>query len=224
MPVMKASKPTTVVAKSKRGSKKKTGLSGLTTVRLGLPDRFHVTHTYGANFQLAPAAGNWARQTMRGNSVYDPDFTGVGTTAFAFTQVSALYYRYRVLASKLTVDFMNTGNVPLVVSIQATIANSPPVSANLIGARHMNERVIAPGGMASWKQVASARTAKIFGVPEAQVLSEDDFTGLVSSNPNNVWYWHLVATNNFGAVAGSCVVNVRLEYETLWSMPFDLAP
>ncbi len=212
-------------AKSKKSRPPKgRGVVGLSSIRIGFPDRFHVVHPHGSQYQLAPAAGNRAWQVMRGNSVYDPDFTGAGTTALAFTQAAALYYRYRVLSSRITVDFFNNGNYPLTATLLASVSNTPPSATNAIGARHMKEAVIAPGGLVAWHYTAKARTAAVFGVPEAQVMSEDDFAGLNTGNPNNVWYWHLVVANQFGVAAGSAVVTVRVEYDTMWSMPLDLAP
>lgn len=199
------------------------GTTGLTSLRVGLPDRFRVTMPYSTYQVFAPAAGAVAYYTFRGNSVFDPDFTGVGTTAFTYTQLSGLYNRYRVVSSKLFVDAVNTGTTALTVVVQATIANAPASATNIIGQRHVAEGSISPNGPVAWKHVASAKTHAIFGVPESQVMSEDDFAGLTGGNPNNVWYWH-VSVFNPGGVAGAANVRVRIDYEVFWSMPLLIAP
>lgn len=210
--------------RSKRQKKQKSpGVTGLTTVKLGMPDRLMTTMSYGTYILGAPAAGAQSWNSFRGNSVYDPDFSGGGTTAFTYSQLSLIYNRYRVLGSRIVVEITNYGTVPLRCAIVASITNTPPTASLLPGQRHVAQGMIGTTGTVGWKHVASARTARIFGVPEKQVLAEDDFAGLVGGNPNNVWYWHLVFFNP-GAAAGACNVSVRIEYDVAWSMPLLLAP
>lgn len=198
-----------------------TPIYGLSNTLSGLSDSFVCDMPYGAVATLAPAASGYSYYSFRGNSVYDPDYTSIGYTAFHYSKLSLLYNRYRVLASTIEVTATNTGTVPLNVYYIATIANSPPDQLAIQGARHFASGVVAPGGPAVWKHTAGATTAKIFGVPERQVRDEDDFAGLVGGNPNNVWYWHVSAFNP-GATAGAVSFSVRIVYKVLWSMP--LAP
>lgn len=198
-------------------------MTGLSTVAVGFPDRFKIVQAYGTYFIGAPAAGAQSWNSFRGNSVFDPDFSGGGSTAFSFTQCAAIYNRYRVLGSRITLDVINSGSAPLRIALVATIANSPPTASYLPGQRHVAQGMIGTSGTVGWKHTAFARTASVFGVPESQVLSEDDFAGLSSGNPNNVWYWHVVMFNP-SAVAGLCSVAVRIEYDVAWSMPLLLAP
>jgi hypothetical protein len=216
--------------KQKTRSKKRTnktrtpGIVGLSTVRVGLPDRFKVTMIYGDLGTLAPGAGSSNEKHYRGNSVYDPDYTGVGTTAEAFSQLSALYYRYRVVASRCIVEFMNTGTVPVTVCLASSISNVLPTTYKVIGFRHCATKTICPGGPSNWRHSANVTTAAIFGVPKMQVLCEDDYAGLNTGNPNNVWYWHLWSNNFTGGVAGAITYTLRIEYDVVWSMPLDLSP
>lgn len=206
-------------------SRNRKQISGLTSFQVGFPDRFKIRHAYGT-YQVsgALAASGVYTYSFRGNSVYDPDFSGVGTTAFSYTQCSALYNRYRVIASKLTFELIDTGTTPLQVVLTASISNSPPGAwPQIVGGRHIAKGAVATGGPINWDHTASATTAKIFGVPNSQVMSEDDFAGLVGSNPNNVWYWHISVWNT-GSVAGNFVYSVRIEYDTFWSMPLPLVP
>ncbi len=207
----------------KRGKQISKLFSGLTDLRVGFPDRFRVTMPYGTYQLLVPGAGSISTYTFRGNSVFDPDFAVGGTTADCYTQLSTLYNRYRVLSSRIHVHASNTGTVPVTNFIVAGIVNSPGNAVQQLQARHMAQGTCAPGGPVSWTHAATATTHKIFGVPKAQVLAEDDFAGLVGGNPNNVWYWH-ISTYNLGGVAGAVNLQVRIEYEVVWSMPLALAP
>jgi hypothetical protein len=166
----------------------------------------------------APAAGASGIYSYLGNSVYDPDFSGAGNTAGFYSSLFPLYNRYRVLGSKLTIEANNTGTVPLRIYLIASVANTPPSVTYLPQQRHIAMGASTPS--IAWDHTAQAATSKIFGVPQSQILSEDDFAGLIGASPNNVWYWHIVVYNPSG-VAGACNVQVRIEYETVWSMPLN---
>jgi len=210
--------------KGTRRNKGRQAISGLTNVRVGLPDRLRVTMTYGTYVVLAPGAGGTASQSFRANSLFDPDFTGVGTTAFPYSKLSLLYNRYRVVRSRIWIEGVNTGTTPITYYLTATIVNSVAATENELGGRHTARGTAAPGGPISWKHKASATTAAIFGVPPSQVMSEDDFAAIVGGNPNNVWYYHVLAFNNSAGTSGATTVNVRIEFDTFWSMPLNLAP
>jgi len=209
--------------KSRKQQAKGGGVSGLTTVRMGLPDRFMTTMVYGTYLIQPTVAGAQVWNSYRGNSVFDPDFSGAGTTAFTYTQLSAVYNRYRVLSSRAIVEVINSGTVPCRIALMATIDNAPPVATYVIGQRHIAQGMIGTTGTVGWKHTATATTAAIFGVPKAQVMAEDDFAGLVGGNPNNGWYWHVVFFNP-GAVAGAVNLSIRIEYTVAWSMPLLIAP
>lgn len=198
-------------------------LAGLTNVRIGFADRFHSVMPYGTYQQFVPGAGSLTTYSFRGNSVYDPDFTGGGTVAIGYAQLSTLYNRFRVVGSKITVKAANSGTSPVTCFIIASPTNSPGNAVSQMMARHMAQGTCSPGGPIEWCHTARASTAAIFGVPSSQVTSEDDFAGLVSANPNNVWYWH-VSLFNIGTVAGAMNVQVRIDYDTYWSMPLNAGP
>lgn len=47
---------------------------------------------------------------LRMNSIYDPDYTGVGHSCMGYNQMSALYNNYRVYRFKLLVQFMTAND------------------------------------------------------------------------------------------------------------------
>lgn len=210
--------------RTKRSHKRveKLAVSGLSSIRSGLPDRFRVTMPYASICSIAPGAGTVANYSYRGNSLFDPDFTGTGTTAFTYTQLSALYNRYRVISARIHVSFVNTSAGVLTHLLQASIANAPPTAVNMFGARHVARNTTSPG-RPSWEHKAQVYTHAVYGVPKAQVLSEDDFAGLVGGSPNNPWYFHLTSYNPT-ATAATSTAEVRIEYEVVWSMPLNVAP
>lgn len=195
---------------------------GLTSNPVGLSDQFTTDMPYGAAFALGVAANSATYYSWRGNSVYDPDYTGVGYTAFHYSKISLLYNRYRVISSQLDMAIMNTGAAACTAYLIATIVNGPPGVNQMLGSKHVAFAQLVPGGPATWKHRAGMPTHKVFGVPASQVLSEDDFAGLVGGNPNNVWYWHLYFVNNT-ATATTVEINLRLNFKTRWSMPLAVS-
>ena len=64
------------------------------------PDVMQVQLTYSRSGAFTGAAPR--SNVFRGNSCFDPDFSGVGAQPRGFDQWKAFYRRYRVIASKCT--------------------------------------------------------------------------------------------------------------------------
>jgi len=58
---------------------------------------------YVESFSIDPAAGSLGTTVYRANSVYDPDYTGVGHQPLGFDQMAALYAHYQVLRSTIKI-------------------------------------------------------------------------------------------------------------------------
>jgi hypothetical protein len=139
-------------------------------------------------------------QVYRGNSVYDPDYTGAGHQPLYFDQYMGIYERYRVLGAKIVVKVVNNSagssaiavlhadTDPLAVVSFYPISEQPhtkisrfiPVSARLpvsIGMRKSS--------------------CEIMGLSNAQIW-DDDYSGTVSGNPAKMWYFNIyVQTSDF---------------------------
>ncbi len=212
-------------SKSRKQKGKKPGVIGLTTTPCIFPSMFRGKMFYNTVLALAPAAGAVSANVFRWNSVYDPDYTGVGSTALGYTQTSALYGRYRVLASKMTVEFVNTSAAtPLTCFIVLNPVNTVGIDiAKILAQRFVWTRGIGTAtGSASITHSIQAPVHRIYGVPARQVRDEDDFAGLVGGNPNNGVYAHVGAYADGGA-AGALTIHVRIEYDVVWSLPLELA-
>ncbi len=221
-----------MVDKRSRKSKKKPAvkqgprprpLQGLTNARI-LPDRLRIVAPYSEYLTLSPAAGNWTSQAYRGNDVYDPDLTGVGTTARMFTALNTLYGKHRVLSSRFSLDAVNSGATAIGLVLVATTNNvAGATMEDILANRHIHKRMLSPAtGSSSYTHRAQASTSKILGVPQTTVLSEDNFAGIAGASPTNAWYWIVVADNKTSAGAGSIVMEVRIEYEVVWESPLNL--
>lgn len=155
------------------------------------------------------------------NGLFDPDFTGTGIQPLYFDQMAALYSKYRVYAVDVIVEMSNETeetNMSIVVpSIANSIGTSPAAAATQRFARNLT---LGPksGGFGIKTVRFRVDLAKIWGVDQRALHSEDDFAALTTGNPGNVVYLWL-ATRNIGSTATIVRYSVRLVYHCDFHMP-----
>jgi len=212
--------------KGKRGGRaaRKTAnlIRGVSSAATIFPPLFRGKQRYQGLFSLAPAANSPAINVFRWNSVYDPDFSGTGQTAQTYTQLSALYGRYRVMHAKMTVEFVNTA----AVALSCFVVLSPATTLGTNIAQILGQRFIWTGGIggaqgaATLKHTVSAPVGRIYGVPASQVRIEDDFAAVTGSNPNNGVFAH-VGVYCPGGSSGAMTMHVTIDYDVVWSLPLE---
>jgi hypothetical protein len=209
----------------KRNGKRASPVVGLTRTPLIFPSLFRGIQSYEGLVGISPAAGSAVANVWRWNSVYDPDFTGAGTTACGYNQLSALYGRYRVLGAKCTCTFVNTSNTtPLTVFMVVNPVTTVGVNITaILQQRYVWSRAIGTyTGSAAVTHTVAGPVGRFYGVPEHQVRDEDDFAAVAGGNPNNGVYIHIGAYANGGS-AGAVNLHVRIEYDVVWSLPLELS-
>lgn len=142
------------------------------------------------------AVGNYANSyVFRGNSVYDPDYTGLGVQPYGYDQMSAIYNRYYVYASKIKVypHFvgMDTPNscrsVRWIVFPWCTASPTYTEFEDLTSqmrpykALTMNDPSDQKQNMTLYQ---SSKKMFRLGTPD-----EVDAGSTIVSNPSQVWYW-----------------------------------
>lgn len=100
-------------SKTRRRKRKRRTRRRRTRIPLGMPQP--ITKTYRLRYvaplitlvtQATRGAGG-TYYVFRGNSVYDPDYTGVGHQPHFFDQISPLYEYYQVLKVKMTATYQS---------------------------------------------------------------------------------------------------------------------
>jgi len=180
--------------------------------------------SYFTVLAITPGAASTAiTNVFRLNSVYDPDLTGVGTSAVGYSQISALYGRYRVLGASYSVSWSTTSTAN---PYTAFVALSPATTVGtslfqILAQRHVWYRSGGTANAPGISHSGRATVGKIYGVPEAQVRDEDDFAGLVGANPNNGVYLHVGAYAD--GTASAVIIHVRILYDVVWSLPLEMS-
>ncbi len=207
-------------------SRRSGGVTGLQVVKTIFPPMFYGTLTFSEFPGISNLAAGVGSYSYRLNSLYDPNFTGTGTTANGITQLAQLYDRYRVLSVKITLDWnCNSGTGG---EVYAVLSNQNALStgqAAWTGQRMVWRRPIGPpGGNNIATAVISAPIHAVYGVPKQQVRNEDDFASVMGNNPNNQVYLHLGHYAPGAAGTSTVLCSVKIEYRSVFSLPLTPTP
>lgn len=180
--------------RTRRRTKKKTSrLSNRVSIN-GFPNRYAAKLKYTAFVTLdmsSITSGVGVQHRFRANSLFDPDFDGLGRQPRGFDQLASIYDHYTVIGSKLVVSFnqdtdtiQNTG-VYCFCNLQDT-AQALPSLVDMAEARKSNLKY-----MPRWTQGSKPATLvetysphRMFGIPKKDsIISNSRLTAQVLSNP-----------------------------------------
>lgn len=174
----------------------------------GFPDMMYTTLKYTTHINFSQISNT---QTFRGNSLFDIDFTSIGGQPLWFDQYAAIYDRYLVFGSSLSVQVMNlsstvTGQIAILPSV-----SSSPVSTNPVNLKEQNysrySLIQRNSGSKVTRLFNRISTKKIRG----ETILDDSHGALVGSNPSRVWFWHVVAAcGDLGADSVSLTLVITL--------------
>lgn len=205
------------------------------------PQRLFKVFQYsgGAQKLTQTTGGLPVTYVYRGNSVFDPDYSGVGTQprwldTFLGPGTSQPYSRYTVLASKIIISIWQdptltgtNGSTAGIVSVIPTAGTpgTPPDSL-----KEIQERAFV-----RWKSVGNANSHKPLVLKHfcktkalwqgVNVLNDTAFTGYYNVNPQKEFTWQISACNiisGTGINLFSCYVTVRIKYYCMLSQLNDV--
>ncbi len=190
----------------------RTGITSLSLKRgVGMPDRYTTVLSYSDFVELdTGASGNPQAQLYRGNSLFDPDFTGTGTQPNYFNQIKAMYNHYMVWGSKITVTICSTestGNTANMVVVLPTRGSTPSTTVRLSSEQPRSRwRILKDLSDKVPTIVNSARTKQILLAGPGGWNS--NLTAQTSTNPADVWFW-IIQANSLNA-ADECKVELMV--------------
>ena len=92
----------------------------MTSPTVGVPSKFHTRLRYGDTYTFTLTSGANAFQRFNGNSLNDPDSSGVGHQPTYYDQLTALYGSVRVNACKIRAVFVNASDVNVMAVLKAS--------------------------------------------------------------------------------------------------------
>lgn len=240
-------KPSKYAYKRKRFAKRRiAGSAGImrSPNSIGFPQRMFHTFTYsGANQKLIQTVNDVpVYQQFRGNSMYDPDSSGLGSqprwydTYLGANGGSQPYRTCTVLGSKITVTIFQdptltgtSGSVAGVVFISPTAGGATTAPSSL---KEVQERAFV-----RWRNVGNANSSKPlvlkhFAKTKAlfqgvnPLMAPDDFQHPYNNNPASQWFWNVGIVNvieGTGINLFSCWITTRIKYYCMMSTLNDVS-
>lgn len=164
----------------------------------GVPDVLRTKLVYSDQFTIEPGQFTYGAQIMAGNSVYDPDTSGIGHQPRGYDQWSVFYNKYRVYASGIKVHFFSDRSSSEGLTNVWIMPTSEEPSGLSYGIASINENPYGKSGAlvpyvgkgtTFMKHYMS--TMKIFG---EKSISEDGYEGrtgnfATGADPENLWWW-----------------------------------
>lgn len=180
----------------KRRLRKRPLQASRTRIRGGnglLSDRLQVKLRYHSGWDKLTASGTFT-QIWSGNSIFDPDQTGIGTQPIGYDQYDTLYDRYEVHGCKITVKLINNSEtVPFMATLRPTRYTSPVGEPSEQPYTKTRVVGISTGGKPYTTIQAYFNTKKIFGLNKPQ-STEGTYISDFGANPSRQWYWNLYLT------------------------------
>lgn len=155
-----------------------------------LDPHMYITLKYTEAFTSSVLTAAGSSQTMRLNSIFDPNSAVGGTQPYGYDQMSTLYNRYRVLKARWKVSFLassgtyNAVVIPINGTLNAAIADIATFTAASMvpfaSYKNYNLGAIAP------TFTGSMPLNKLGGVSKVEYLTDDRFEAQIGANPAEV--------------------------------------
>lgn len=199
-----------------------------------LPRRYNRILRYAETFSLTTGAGGvcGTEQVMSLNSLYDPNFTGVGHQPYGFDQLCPVFYnQYIVKAVKITLLANTIGGSAEVAVVYKLDTGSGGVvlAGNTLDrcteAPMVGTAVISPSGNARAREILiNAKNHKILGITPKQYF--DNVTahaGTGAASPSVQTFLRFAAASYSGAAAEGIAVQCIIDYDTEFFSPIQVA-
>jgi len=186
------------------------------TVRPGPPDEMRLILRYNQSPIVTSITGIGQSYLFRGNSIFDPDLSGVGAQPAYYPELQQIYFRYRVHACRCRLIITPTTNTTTDCVLAALPTTSPmTVSVTLESLKAQNyvrKGMVMYGGV-PLKLNMNIGTAEIFGLPNSVIDADDTFWGDNTTNPGRTWIYQFACQNVDLASSAAIRVNFELDYE-----------
>ncbi len=194
------------------------------------PSTQRVIQTFSAAKVITESAvGLGASYFYRLNSVYDPDSSGVGLTAGAYSNFAAMFLNYKV--RRVTVRIQGTSTCSSGSFNQAIIA--PVASQAVIPTDPVYWRTVpmstmhtlapnANGGVTTFSHVKSYDLATVSRLTKQQFNNDMDFSGTIGSNPARQIYLFVGVQSVGSSSVATLTYTIQITYEVEWFNPVPL--
>lgn len=165
---------------------------------------------------LGDGTADHFEQHYRCNSLFDPDYTGIGHQPYGFDQWKNFYQQYYVYKAAISVSFNNNNNVNTSGNVYLERVGDPDAETNI---STVMER---PGTRVAQLilQKPVTRISMGWRSNKRTIVDMQDASAYVNANPTDCDYWRLGMYNPTGTAIpnASVTATVRIKY---WAVMFD---
>jgi len=174
--------------------------------------KFHDVYSFAGATQVV--------RTFRLNSIFDPDYTGVGGAPSYYTQLSALYERYFVDRAKVSVTFVQlAANDTAMCGITAHPSGEASVASNTACQQVLGEMnaypplFMPPAGSSERYRAQTVSREFDLAKVEGRELVDSDYSAFFGSDPVRPIMLDVIALNPSGGAGNvSLQVFVTIEF------------
>lgn len=186
--------------------------------------------TYSTTAVLTESgAGAGATYFFRLNSVYDPDYTGVGTVAIPYNTWAGIYLNYKVRRAtmRLTGTYSGSSGSSCVVTL-APVAYQAVVPTNVQTWRLLPYSVkkhgvhVGNGGQNLVAITATFDLAQVCRITKQQYAVDMDWSGQIGSNPSRVVFGGILFQPIGSLSPGSLIYSIDITYDVEWFNPVPM--
>lgn len=187
-------------------------------LQFGFPNRLLTKVRYADTYQITSTAGSIAKQVMRMNSTFDPDYTSAGHQPLYRDTFAAIYDEYAVVSADIVVTFVsNASTSAMVVGVLVDDDGSVGTNLNTLREQSNGETHLIPNATGS----LSTHTFKYHWdckrILQIDPFSSESYKTNVGSNPNFESLLVIYAAPADGASTTTTTVQVVLEQTVLWT-------
>lgn len=213
----------------KKKGKKKTYSKVHRMVRYSdsVPNKSHMKLNFDKSFSYSDAAGAFFQQTFIANDVYTPDSVA-GHNALGFAQMSALYNKFRVLKSKIFINFIpgSTGTATMkVVLIPSETATAFATTQRMIEQPGSKYRIIGTLNSGSSQILTKTQSIKSM-IKDPSGWLDNDYVGScvpgAPVSPPQKTYW-IIGCEGITAAVSLAYVVIKITYYVEFFDPVQLS-
>lgn len=202
------------VGNRKRGSVFNRGLSARP-----FADSKLVKLKYVDTVAMNAGAGAIASHLFRCNSIYDPDFTGIGYQPMGHDEYMILYDKYRVVGAKISATFVSNTTDQTVGIFMDQTNIIPAQFSTMLEQKKTQYRYLTAAADRPITLTKYWSAKKFFGKFRAM---GDDNRAQNGFNPAATAYFIIFQSNGFGGDPNQVSVLINIEYIVLYTSPKQL--
>lgn len=197
-----------------------------------VPAQQVVKMKYSTFVEIDSDSGAAAKYFFRANSIYDPDYTGVGHKPMPYDLWDTLYNHYTVIDSKLKCKIWSEDSgtnymsmVGIYLSDDATVATLDPHTLQEQSRTKTKLLRHRPDGSNSIVSLSkSFNASKWFGVTSSALSARDDVGALFGNNPNDgAFFCIFVCPPDQATDVPECKALITMEFTVMLREPKELA-